>query len=187
MDLMVAARYIKHKSILEKLEVDENVLQMQLEDISIDLSNKQKLLEFDNNSSEAEKIKMRNEISILLDMKEKISSELQITMDKVNYYGSKHSANKNLYIAESIDNHLETSEEYINRFRKQKIYLNVPKYKAADKKVISVEEAKPKILHLENLFTMDENIFLNNKLLSMRDKERALKILKLIFIEDREE
>ena len=82
-------------------------------------------------------------------MKEKISSELQITMDKVNYYGSKHSANKNLYIAESIDNHLETSEEYINRFRKQKIYLNVPKYKAADKKVISVEEAKQKFYTLK--------------------------------------
>ena len=57
MDLIVAARYIKHKSILEKLEVDENVLQMQLEDISIDLSNKQKMLEVDNNSSEAEKSK----------------------------------------------------------------------------------------------------------------------------------
>lgn len=46
------------------------------------------------------------------------------------------------------------------------------------------EEARQRFLYLENLLTMNENIYLNKKILSKQEKERALKILKLVFNEE---
>ncbi|WP_391119364.1 helix-turn-helix domain-containing protein [Psychrobacillus sp. L3] len=46
---------------------------------------------------------------------------------------------------------------------------------------LSPEEVKEQFLYLENLLTMEENIYLNKRILSKHEKEKALQILKLIF------
>lgn len=51
---------------------------------------------------------------------------------------------------------------------------------------IMPEEARQRFLYLENLLSMDENIFLNKRLLTKSQKQRALKILQLVFEEEKE-
>lgn len=51
-------------------------------------------------------------------------------------------------------------------------------------RLIPPEEAKQRFLYLENLLTMDENIYLNKRVLTQDEKKRALEILKLVFEND---
>ncbi|MDF2064971.1 helix-turn-helix transcriptional regulator [Bacillus sp. Cr_A10] len=48
---------------------------------------------------------------------------------------------------------------------------------------LTEEEAKERFLYLENLLTMNENIYLNSKVLSKTEKIKALQMLKLVFDE----
>lgn len=89
---------------------------------------------------------------------------------------------------------IQKSREDADDRRKQKLSISFeyPRWEWAkgDKpyekfeKEISHEEAKQRFLYLENLLTMEENVYLNKKILSKYEKEKALHILKLIFEEE---
>ncbi|PID20157.1 hypothetical protein CSV61_16030 [Sporosarcina sp. P3] len=75
---------------------------------------------------------------------------------------------------------------------KQYIRFSYPKYQKVDidgevsSRKISEDEAREQFLSLEYLLSMDEEILLNKKVLSQYDKERALKILQLVFQKEQE-
>lgn len=84
----------------------------------------------------------------------------------------------------------ELVKEYIENMKKEKwiVSFSVPKIKTNEENEntiikLSEEEAKQRFLYLENLLTMEESIYLNSRVLSKREKEKALQLLKLVFEE----
>ena len=82
-------------------------------------------------------------------------------------------------IKKPVQGNSNQKSDYIN------ILFNYPRVDQLNGEDIelSEEEAKERFLYLENLLTMDENIYLNSKVLSKAEKVKALQLLKLVFEE----
>lgn len=82
-------------------------------------------------------------------------------------------------------------KEYSGESEKIAVIFSYPKFVYSEedeiKYELSNEEAKEQFLYLENLLTMDENLYFNKKLLTSFQKRQLLKMFEIILAESSEE
>lgn len=168
---------------------------LQLNDLK---RNRDNLLEgiksLSDSKSSLEKLlnEQENQDNNTLDIKDKLNKvEEELEVLDGEFQETKYKIHK----LEDALNSSETStnNQQINKqqhsvcFNFPKIHLHKNELGKDVTEYVPVEEAKQRFLYLENILTMDENIYLNKKVLSKREKEKALAILKLVFEQPEQE
>lgn len=179
-DLLLIAGHIDENAYLDELSFERMKLEKQL-------ATRHALYhELHENLVSAVK---ENEKNALKKRMSEIEAEIHSMQEKLHtfqrkIYDTKKSLDQNSS-NKSDDEFLDPFEQNVKeRFISFKVPMSkeeVDKNGVLTTFEITPEESRQQFLYLENLFTMDEDIYLNKIALSQNDKERALKILKLVF------
>lgn len=175
LELMTAAGHLEERTFLEKLTLDQRAVERENAIIYVvmkDIENLKENLD-KNDIHDKEEIKRLSEKLSKLKYDETANNKKLSSIRRQIHEFEKHEYD-NLNIIMDTATHMTTKSEILKKT--WDIYFNV-----THTKTTSEEDAKQRFLSLENLLTMDENIYFNKKALTTYQRQQLLNIAEIIF------